>query len=166
MPIVNVFENFTGILNEYIEQGEVKRLFTYAYSTGKPNSWQTDNQGDRKWWKKKILRPINFDKYRKNSAINDVFTNSRSNICQKISLKFLILRCEWKLILIMFHSCLSLQIRTWKKYRDKKKSLFDVSCRRLSSLHHEMKICTELTFIKFLCIYIQGVNIFMEYFWI
>lgn len=54
MPIVNVFENFTGILNEYIEQGEVKRLFTYAYSTGKPNSWQTDNQGDRKWWKKKF----------------------------------------------------------------------------------------------------------------
>lgn len=43
---------------------------------------------------KKIPRPINFDKYRKNSAINDVFTNSRSNICQKISLKFLILRCE------------------------------------------------------------------------
>lgn len=54
--------------------------------------------------------------------------------------------------------------KNMKKYRDKKKSLFDVSCRRLSSLHHEMKICTELTFIKFLCIYIQGVNIFMEYF--
>lgn len=30
-----------------------KRLLTYAYSIGKPNSWQTDNQGDRKWWRKK-----------------------------------------------------------------------------------------------------------------
>lgn len=73
--------------------------------------------------KKKIPRPINFDKYRKNSAINGVFTNSRSNICQKISLKFLILRCEWKLILIMFHSCLSLQIRTWKNIEIKKIAL-------------------------------------------
>lgn len=155
MPIVNVFVNFTGILNEYIEQGEVKRLLTYAYSIGKPNSWQTDNQGDRKWWKKKkIPRPINFDKYRKNSAINGVFTNSRSNICQKISLKFLILRCEWKLILIMFHSCLSLQIRTWKNIEIKKnRPYFDVSSWRLGSLHHEMKICIE--FIKFLCICIQ-----------
>lgn len=120
-----------------------KRLLTYAYSIGKPNSWQTDNQGDRKWWRKKknIPRPINFDKYRKNSAINGVFTNSRSNICQKISLKFLILRCEWKLILIMFHSCLSLQIRTWKNIEIKKnRSCFDVSRWRLGSLHHEMKI--------------------------
>lgn len=104
--------------------------------------------------KKKIPRPINFDKYRKNSAINGVFTNSRSNICQKISLKFLILRCEWKLILIMFHSCLSLQIRTWKNIEIKKnRPYFDVSSWRLGSLHHEMKICTE--FIKFLCICIQ-----------
>lgn len=33
-----VFVNFTGILNEYIEQEEVKRLLTYVYSIGKPNS--------------------------------------------------------------------------------------------------------------------------------
>lgn len=51
----------------------------------------TGSDGEKK---KNIPRPINFDKYRKNSAINGVFTNSRSNICQKISLKFLILRCE------------------------------------------------------------------------
>lgn len=47
-----VFVNFTGILNEYIEQKDVKRLLTYVYSIGKPNSWQTDNQRDRKWMEK------------------------------------------------------------------------------------------------------------------
>lgn len=52
--------------------------------------------------------------------------------------------------------------KNMKKYRDKKnRPYFDVSSWRLSSLHHEMKICTE--FIKFLCICIQGVNIFMKF---